>query len=109
MLLFLYSIRNFKPELFYCNCSMFFTVCFIYIRICSKEEGYQKQRNQIISNMEKRGYKIRELENILRKVDNIDRVSLLKYKKGRSGTNERVPLVVTYTKKNTKYTDNSAL
>ena len=64
-------------------------------RICSQESDYKKERRTIMSNLERRGYKRRDMDQSLTKVDNIERATLLKYKT-KTPTNERVPLCVTY-------------
>ena len=64
-------------------------------RICSTETAYMEGKQKILDHMENRGYKRKNVEKTLQKVDSLDRSSLLQYKK-RSKEPRRVPLILTY-------------
>ena len=66
-------------------------------RICSDTSSYNEHRKGIKSQLCKRGYSGEFVEKELRKVDNLDRNQLLKYR-AKNKENERVPLVLTYSK-----------
>ena len=65
-------------------------------RICSTEEDYKMQRTEIKSHLRKRGYDQNLVEDQLKKVDNLDRETLLRYNTRKQAN--RVPLVTTYSK-----------
>ncbi|XP_048729663.2 uncharacterized protein LOC125647009 [Ostrea edulis] len=63
-------------------------------RICSSEESYERQGQQIKSHLCKRGYKPLSVTNAIDEVKTIDRSSLLQYREKTKCC--RVPLVTTY-------------
>ena len=65
-------------------------------RIRSNENDYQIRRNEIKNHLRKRGYSNDIVENHLYKVDNLERENLLQYNTRKQ--NNRVPLVITYSK-----------
>lgn len=65
-------------------------------RIRSNENDYQIRRNEIKNHLRKRGYSNDIVENQLYKVDNLERENLLQYSTRKQ--NNRVPLVITYSK-----------
>ena len=65
-------------------------------RICQNHNDYQKRRQELKTQLRKRGYSGKYIESQLQKVDNIPRENLLKYKEKDKKT--RVPLVLTFTK-----------
>ena len=66
-------------------------------RICSEESAYKIQKNEMKKNLCKRGYTKRSIDNELKKVDKLDRNTLLQFRTDKSKT-DRVPLVLTYSK-----------
>ena len=50
-------------------------------RICSTPEEYNNNRQRISDNLFKRGYQKRKTNNIMKKVDNLDRNNLLRYQR----------------------------
>ena len=64
-------------------------------RICSTETAYIQGKQRILHHMENRGYRRKNVEKTLEKVDNLDRSSLLQYKK-KGKEPRRVPLILTY-------------
>jgi hypothetical protein len=66
-------------------------------RICQREEDYKKRRGDLKTQLRKRGYSGAHIETQLRRVDAADRGNLLIDTKKKTA-NERVPLVVTYSK-----------
>lgn len=65
-------------------------------RIRSNENDYQIRRNEIKNHLRKRGYSNDIVENQLYKVDNLEKENLLQYNTRKQ--NNRVPLVITYSK-----------
>jgi hypothetical protein len=65
-------------------------------RICSNENDYQIRRNEIKNHLRKRGYSNDIMENQLHQVDNLERENVLQYNTRKQ--NNRVPLVITYSK-----------
>lgn len=65
-------------------------------RIRSNENDYQIRRNEIKNHLRKRVYSNDIVENQLYKVDNLERENLLQYSTRKQ--NNRVPLVITYSK-----------
>lgn len=63
-------------------------------RICSIPTEYERRKNDLKEQLQKRGYKTELIIKQLNKVDNLDREDLLKYKTKK--INDRVPLVLTY-------------
>ena len=64
-------------------------------RICSTKQAYMEGKQRILKHMQNRGYKRDGVEKTLERVDNLDRPSLLQYKRKRKEL-ERVPLILTY-------------
>ena len=62
--------------------------------ICSDNETYKTQRNEIKRHLQNRGYKEKNVEEQLQRIDKMDRGDLLRY--NRKKQNNRVPLVLTY-------------
>ncbi len=68
-------------------------------RICSDEKDYRKHRRELKYQLRGRGYSMRFVESQLRRVDNLKREDLLKYRhRNNKNGNNRVPLVLTYAK-----------
>ena len=65
-------------------------------RICSDTESYVKHRKTLKEHLYRRGYKKSEVEHQLRKVDNLNRNDLLHKSQSTEQTQDRVPLVLTY-------------
>ena len=69
--------------------------------ICSRESDYVKRRKELKSHLRKRGYSSKFIEIFieiqLEKVDRINRSDPLSYKT-KEENNDRVPLVITYSK-----------
>ena len=63
-------------------------------RICSDNETYKTQRNEIKRHLQNRGYQEKNVEEQLQRIDKMDRGDLLRY--NRKKQNNRVPLVLTY-------------
>ena len=66
-------------------------------RICESEADYKKHRSDLKLHLRKRGYSGREIERQLQKIDKMDREELL-HKESKRQRNDRVPLVITYSK-----------
>jgi hypothetical protein len=66
-------------------------------RICQRDVDYNRHRAGLKSQLRKRGYSGKSIENQLRKVDILDRESLLKGSSKKT-SEQRIPLVVTYSK-----------
>jgi 3-hydroxyisobutyrate dehydrogenase-like beta-hydroxyacid dehydrogenase len=66
-------------------------------RNCSEESAYKIQKNDMKKNLCKQGYTKRSIDNELKKVDKLDRNTILQYRTDKSKT-DRVPLVLTYLK-----------
>ena len=64
-------------------------------RICSNANYYEENKQQIITNLHKRGYKKKEVKDSMTRVDQMKRNELLEYRKKNKKDN-RVPLVITY-------------
>jgi hypothetical protein len=64
-------------------------------RICQKKEDYETNMKTLKTQLRKRGYSGKTVDQQLNKVDQQDRQDLLRYKNKKS-TNNRVPLVLTY-------------
>ncbi|MCG7879722.1 MAG: GIY-YIG nuclease family protein [Candidatus Thiodiazotropha endolucinida] len=65
-------------------------------RICSAEKDYRMRRNEISDHLQRRGYRKERVEHQLERVDGLNRDDLLEYRR-RENSNDRVPLVLTYT------------
>ena len=68
-------------------------------RICSKTEYYEKHRQELKTQLRKRGYSGKFKEAQLQGVDMLNREDLLAYKDRNKKKQERVPLVLTYMKR----------
>jgi 3-hydroxyisobutyrate dehydrogenase-like beta-hydroxyacid dehydrogenase len=66
-------------------------------RNCSEESAYKIQKNDMKKNLCKQGYTKRSIDNELKKVDKLDRNTILQYRTDKSKT-DRVLLVLTYLK-----------
>ena len=66
-------------------------------RICSKEEDYIRHRKELKKQLRKRGYSGKFLEDQLKRADGLQREDTLATKVQRT-ENDRVPLVVTYSR-----------
>ena len=64
-------------------------------RICSKEKYYKQNRKKIVNNITRRGYRRKEVDKQLQKVDKLTREEVLRYKENNKQQN-RIPLTVTY-------------
>ena len=64
-------------------------------RICSDPKDFQTRKVELKNHLKKRGYKETQVNDQLKKVDELNREDLLKYKQKKQ--NDRVPLVLTYT------------
>lgn len=67
-------------------------------RICSREQDYVKHRDELKKQLRKRGYSSKFLEKQLSKVDKLKREDLLRYKEKVKKNDERVPMVLTYSR-----------
>ena len=67
-------------------------------RICSKTEDYEKHRQELKTQLRKRGYSGKFIEAQLQRVDRLNRQDFLVYKDRNKKKQERVPLVLTYMK-----------
>ena len=66
-------------------------------RNCSEESAYKIQKNDMKKNLCKQGYTKRSIDNELKKVDKLDRNTILQYRTDKYKA-DRVPLVLTYSK-----------
>ncbi|KAK3089910.1 hypothetical protein FSP39_007586 [Pinctada imbricata] len=66
-------------------------------RICTREEDYKRHRNELKSQLRKRGYSGKKIEQQLQRVDQLKREDLLQ-KNPNKKAGDRVPLVVTFSK-----------
>ena len=67
-------------------------------RICSKTEDYEKHRQELKTQLRKRGYSGKFIETQLQRVDRLNRQDFLVYKDRNKKKQERAPLVLTYMK-----------
>lgn len=66
-------------------------------RICTNESTYKQHRENIKTQLQKRGYEDRHIETELNKVDSKERSDLLQYNEDKENT-ERIPLVLTFSR-----------
>ena len=67
-------------------------------RICSSNDRYKSRRTEIKRHLVKRGYGDGEVEHQLSRVDSLDRKDLLEYKNKTNKNNDRVPIVLTFSR-----------
>ena len=63
--------------------------------ICSDDKSYRRNRKALKEHLYKRGYRKSDVEDQLRKVDNLNRDDLLNQTQATRSRQERVPLVLT--------------
>ncbi|XP_060589365.1 uncharacterized protein LOC132744627 [Ruditapes philippinarum] len=66
-------------------------------RICTNESTYKQHRDNIKTQLQKRGYEDRHIETELKKVDSKKRSDLLQYNEDKENT-ERIPVVLTFSR-----------
>ena len=67
-------------------------------RICERDEDYERHRQELKSQLRKRGYSGKLIEQQLSRADKLNREDLLRRKDDNCKKSKRVPLVLTYSK-----------
>ena len=65
-------------------------------RICEKETDYAKHRQELKTQLRRRGYSGKLIESQLQRVDRLDRSELLETKRKKDKNANRIPIVMTY-------------